>query len=267
LGCWTVDFKTGALGASTAIGLPGRGYRTDLDAQGCTNGYCIPPVDNQKPFFAISTDTKHAAILTAERLTIFDAKTKAKTAEIELNKSDAPEDTNVSNASWGLLYNDDTLFVIGSDAGPFIGVWVYKENGERAGRVNIGENAVNIFNGGYGIFGGNRVALADAGLQNLTIVTGANAAKKTIKRAVSYAPCTADQFEQWTLGDDESPKGAWACKAAISAKYKPYVDVTPIEGPSGDIVVALSGPAQGSLAVLNPTGLTEKRRLKLARCP
>ena len=264
LGCWTVDLKTGALGASTASGLPGRGHRVDLDTKGCANGYCIPPADGQKPFFAVSTDGKHAAILTTERLTIFDTKTKAKVTDIELAKADAPEQTNVSNSAWGLLYNGDTLFVIGADAGPFIGVWVFKENGDRAGRVIIGEDSVNVFNGGYGILGADRVALVDAGLQNLTIVTGANAAKKTTKRTVSYTPCTKDQFEEWTLGDDGSLKGA--CKAAIDAKYRPYVDVSPIQAPSGDIVVALSGPAQGSLAVLNPATLKETRRLKLARC-
>ena len=82
--------------------------------------------------------------------------------------------------------------------------------------------------------------------------------------ATSFAPCTKDQFEQWTRAED-TEKGA--CKRVLAANYAPYVDISPVQLPSGDIITPLSGPAQGYLAVLNPVGLTEKHRLKLARCP
>jgi hypothetical protein len=266
LGCWTVDAKTAALGASTASAIPGRGRRTELDAQNCINGYCIAPIppDDSWPFFANSTDGTHAAVLTRSDLYIFATNTKAKVAEIELRKEDAPDDTNVGLESWGLLYNGDTVFVIGTAAGPGTSAWVFKDNGSRSGSIRADEDALNIFNGGYGILGRDKVALADAGLQNMTIVTGANAAKQSIKRNVSYAPCTKDQFEQWTRSEDIKSS---ACKRTLDAKYAPYVDMSPVQLPSGDIITTLSGPAQGYLAVLNPIGLTEKRRLKLARCP
>ncbi|MGB6539851.1 MAG: hypothetical protein WBF03_03120 [Xanthobacteraceae bacterium] len=35
-------------------------------------------------------------------------------------------------------------------------------------------DALKFFPGGYGILGPDKVALADAGLQNMTIITGAN---------------------------------------------------------------------------------------------
>jgi hypothetical protein len=94
--------------------------------------------------------------------------------------------------------------------------------------------------------------------------TGANAARQSTKRTASYAPCTKDQFEQWTRSEDIKTD---ACKRVLDAKYQPYVDMSPVQRPSGDIITPLSGPAQGYLAVLNPVGLTEKHRLKLARCP
>jgi hypothetical protein len=100
--------------------------------------------------------------------------------------------------------------------------------------------------------------------RNMTIVTGANAARQSIERTTSFAPCTKDQFEQWTRAED-TEKGA--CKRVLAANYAPYVDISPVQLPSGDIITPLSGPAQGYLAVLNPVGLTEKHRLKLARCP
>jgi hypothetical protein len=266
LGCWTVDSTTAALGASAARAIPGRGRRTGLDAQNCINGYCIAPIpaDDRRPFFATSTDGAHAAILTDRLLYIFATGTKAKVAEIELIKQDVPDETNVGNEPWGLLYSGETLFVIGTDAGPFTGVWVFKEDGSRVGRVSTDVDALNIFQGGYGILGRDKVALADAGLQNMTIVTGANAARQSIERTTSFAPCTKDQFEQWTRAED-TEKGA--CKRVLAANYAPYVDISPVQLPSGDIITPLSGPALGYLAVLNPPGLTEKHRLELARCP
>ncbi len=250
----------------TARAIPGRGRHTDLDAQNCINGYCVAPIpqDEIGPFFATSTDGAHAAILTQSLLYIFATGTKAKVAEIKLHDPNAPDETNVSNMPWGLLYSGDTLFVFGQDAGPFTGAWVFKENGSRAGIVGTDPGTFNIFNGGYGLLGRDKVALADAGLQNMTIVTGANASKKTTRRAVSYAPCTKSQFEVWTEGDDSQ---TGSCRRVLDAKYKPYVDMSPVQLPSGDIMTTLSGPAQGYIAVLNPAGLTERHRLKLARCP
>jgi len=267
LGCWTVNSTTGVLGKSAATAIPGRGWPVDLDAQGCIHGYCSAPISHgdNGPFLATSTDGMHAAILAGSLLYIFETGTKAKVTEIELAKADEPDETNVKNAPFGLLYNGNTLFVIGTDAGPFIGVWVFKENGSRAGKVGTDANPLNIVNGGYGILSTDKVGFADAGLQNLTIVTGANAAKRSTKRTVSYAPCTKGQFEQWTQSDGEVESRT--CKRVLDAKYRPYVDMSPVQLPSGDIVTTLSGRAQGDIAVLNPAGLTEKRRLRLARCP
>jgi hypothetical protein len=160
--------------------------------------------------------------------------------------------------------NGDTLFVIGTDAGPFTGVWVFKEDGRRVGQVRTDADALNIFQGGYGILGRDIVALADAGLQNMIVVTGANAVRQSTKRTTSYAPCTTDQFEQWMRGEDT---GKGACKRVLAANYAPYIDISPAQLPSGDIITTLSGPAQGYLAVLNPVDLTEKYRIRLARCP
>ena len=272
IGCWTVDVTTGALGASAVKAIPGRGRRTALDSNNCIDGYCIAPIpenhDSVKTFFAISTDGAHAAILTPDLLYVFATGTKAKVAEIQLNKPGAPDNTNIGNEAWGLLFSGDTLFVFGADAGPFVGAWVFKDDGSRVGRISSGTGAdgepLNVFMGGYGILGRDKVALADAGLQNLTIVSGANAAKQITKRSTSYAPCTKDQFDKWARFEGMH---ADACSRTLDAKYKPYIDVSPIQSTSGDIITPLSGPAQGYMAFLKPADLTERYRLKLRRCP
>jgi hypothetical protein len=164
---------------------------------------------------------------------------------------------------WGLLYSGDTLFVVGTDAGPFSGVWVFKENGDRVGAISSDAEPFNIFGGGYGILGSNEVAVADAGLQDMIVVSGGNAAKRTIKRSVSYLPCTTEQFNQWIIGNDDQ---TGACKRVLDTRYEPYADISPVQLPSGDIITTLSGPAQGYVAVLDPANLKEMRRLTLARC-
>jgi len=220
LGCWTVNPTTGALGASAATAIPGRGRRTALDAQNCIDGYCIGPTssDGKRSFFAASTSGSRTAILTSDLLYIFETSTKNKLTQIELAKHGAPDETNVGNMPWDILYNGDTVFVIGADAGPFIAAWVFKDNGDRAGQVRAGAGAVNIFRGGYGILGHDKIALADAGLQNMTTVIGANVGKQNTKRTASYAPCRRRQFSDWTEGQDTQ---TGACKTVLDAKYRP----------------------------------------------
>src|SRR5580704_12143821 len=221
LGCWTADPATGALSTSAATAVPGHGRRIDLDSKNCFDGYCAPGTtqSGERVIFATSTDGLHAAIMNQTFLYIFATNTKTKVAEIGLTN-------DVTNAPWDLVYNSDTLFVIGADAGPFIGVWAFKDDGSRAGVVTVppdqaGDNRLNIYKGGYGILGRDAVAFADAGLQNMIIVTGANAAKKITKRAVRYAPCTADQFSAWIETDDSQNR---ACNSVLGAKYAPYVN-------------------------------------------
>jgi hypothetical protein len=267
LGCWTVDPATGVLGRSSAKAIPGKGRRTALDAQSCINNFCITPIpqtrDDAGPFFVTSTNGVHAAILTEHLLYIFATINKAKVTEIELMKPGASDDTNEGNVPWGLLYNGDTLLVIGNTAAPFTDALVFIEDGSRLGKITTDANVLNIFKGGYGILSRDELALADAGLQSMTIVTGANAGQQSTKRIASYAPCTKHQFEQWTEGDDSQ---VGACRRILDAKYAPYVDMSPVQLPSGDIITTLSGPAQGYIAILNPVDLTEKKRFKLARC-
>ena len=261
LGCWTVDPTTGVLGTSAATAIPGHGRRIALDSRNCFDGYCAPGSvqPDDRVIFAASSNGSHAAIMNQTFAYIFATDTKAKTAEIELT-------TDVKNAPWDLVYNGNTLFVIGADAGPFIGVWAFKDDGSRAGPVTdqAGNDSLNIFSGGYGILESDKVAFAEGGLQDMMIVTGANAAKKMTKRTVSYSPCTADQFDAWVRTEDVQNR---ACNRVLAARYAPYVNTSLAQLPSGDVLATLSGSAQGQIAVLDPVGLTKRRQLNLRKCP
>ena len=219
LGCWTVNPTTAALGAFTARAIPGRGRHTDLDAQNCINGYCVAPIpqDEIGPFFATSTDGAHAAILTQSLLYIFATGTKAKVAEIKLTRPNAPDETNVSNMPWGLLYSGDTLFVFGQDAGPFTGAWVFKGEREsrgdrwhRSGHLQYLQRRVWPTRPRQSRSRGCRPAKYDNRHRRQRF-------KKATRRAVSYAPCTKSQFEVWTEGDDTQ---TGSCRRVLDAKYQ-----------------------------------------------
>ena len=199
LGCWTVNPTTAALAASTAKTIPGRGPHTDLDAQNCIDGYCIAPIpqDEIRPFFAASTDGAHAAILNQNLLYIFATGTKVKVAEIKLHDPNAPDETNVSNMPWGLLYSGDTLFVFGQDAGPSPGAWVFKATGVAPGSSapirapSISSTAGMACSAVTKSPRGCRPAKYDNRHRRQRV-------KKHYQTSRSHAPCTKSQFEVWT---------------------------------------------------------------------
>lgn len=266
IGCWTVNPARGALTAAGARALPGHGRRAVPDTAGCTEGYCVAPSAETR-LLATSTDGAHAVVLADAALHVFDAATKARTARIPLADPAAPDHTNVSNTPIKLLYAADTIYVVGSDAGPFIGVWAFKQDGRRLGLVKISADpaseAFNIFNGGINIVDGTDIALADAGLQTMLFVSVATSARQRLKRAVSPAPCTRKHMQSFAEGDLSLPP---ACRNAIRARFEPYLAMSALRLANGDVLTTLTGPAHGQLALLAGRTLAERKRIQLLRC-
>jgi len=281
-GCWTVNAATGELTTSTTTTLPGHSQRGKTDANGCIEGFCPSPKANSDELllWATSTDGAHAAILRDYVLYVFDTSTKAQTAVIPLSDEKAAENTNVSNEPMEILYAGNAIYVVGADAGPYTAVWSFKDDGTRAGIIP--PNSSDERSGGYSVYGGGvnviddeHIALIDAGLQTMLVVTAADGKRETLSRTISTAPCTKEEvLYHLDLGDIEIGDGdaatqigvSSACHATIVKNFEPYFDLDPVQLPSGDFLAALSGKARGTLAILDGKTLVEKSRIELARC-
>lgn len=262
-GCWTVNPTTGALTASAATALPGRSQDGAADAAGCVAGYCPTPRAEAGASLLWATSTNGARVVVVSRggAHVFDATSKAPLRTIPLIGV-------VTNAPIRLLYLDDTIHVVGADAGPFAAVWSFRDSGARLGRVTTdgradGE-AIDVYRGGTGIIDGGHVAVADAALRRLVILDAAGK-RTTILRQVSQAPCSAQDLEDAIIADDTQRASA-ACRRTIATRFAPYYDVELVRLPSGAFLAALTGKHAGEIAVLDKATLREVRRLKLARC-
>jgi hypothetical protein len=282
LGCWAVDPAAATLSVSTATSLPGHSQRGKTDANGCIEGYCPAPKPDvdELLMWAVSTDGAHAAILREgtlgegdspgrrEALHVFDRRTKARTATIPLADDKAPANTNAGNSAVRFFYLGGTIYVAGSDAGPYIAVWAFEEGGRRLGMIEEASkphgHSYSIFNGGLNVIGDSHIALVDAGLQTMLILSPAGETRQLLVRRVSRAPCTEQEMDRFNYWDyDTLSKG---CRKTVARSFEPYIDLVPVRLPSGDFLAALSGGGRGTLAILDGNTLREKRRIVLPRC-
>lgn len=267
LGCFAVDPKTGALSDAPATALPGHSLRGKVDAKGCLEGYCAAPKASADELllYATSTDGAHAVILRDGILYVFDAKTKKQVRAIALRDDKAPDDTNVGNDPYELLYVGNAIYVAGTDAGPYQAVWAYKDDGKRTGLVkDDGADAggFSVFAGGVNVLDDKHVALASAGLQELLVVTGSDGVRALTARAVKPGACKPEELEYLGEGSDVSK----ACKKVLAKSYQPFAGLDPVALPAGGYLAALGGKLRGSLAILDAKTLVENKRLKLKVC-
>lgn len=271
-GCWTVEPTTGALTASTATALTGRSQRTAADAAGCVSGYCPSPnvEAGETLMWATSTNSIRAVVLSRGGAQVFDATSKTLLRTIRLNGGgeDVPRHTIVTNAPIRLLYIDDTIHVVGMDAGPFAAVWSFRDSGARLGVVTVDgrtdSEPIDVYRGGTAIIDGGHVALADTALRRLVILDAAGK-RTTIDRQVNHAPCTEQDLGEAFHTDDTRRMSA-ACRQIIATRFAPYYDAELVRLPSGAFLAALAGKHAGEIAVLDKTTLREVKRLKLTRC-
>ncbi len=268
VGCWGVDPKSGKLSASTATALPGHSQHRKADAKGCLDGYCTSakvPASEDMPLFAVSTDGKHAVMLREMTLFVFDTATKKQITVIPLSDEKAPNNTNVGNAPIDIHYTGNRIYVAGTDAGPYIAVWAYKDDGTRLGSVGStgpDTGGTNVYDGAVNTLDANRVLLADAGWQHITIVSAADGKTVELTRSVKTKPCKPEE-----LGlIDESGGASKACRKVLDKMLLPFAGMDPVALADGTLLAAMDGKNRGTLLVLDGTKLTEKKRFKLKRC-
>lgn len=271
-GCWTVNPTTGALTASTAKALPGHSQDVTADAAGCIAGYCPTPRPeaDARLMWATSTNGARAVVLSRGEAHVFDATSKALLRKITLigGDEDVPRHTIVTNVAIRVLYLDDTIHVVGQDAGPFAAVWSFRDSGARLGQMTVtgqpDTNPIDVYRGGTSIIDGGHVGLADTALRRLVILDAAGK-RTTIVRQVSHAPCSEEDLGEAFHTDDTRRMPA-ACRRIIATQFVPYYDVGLVRLPSGTFLAALAGKHAGEIAILDKTTLREVKRFKLARC-
>ncbi len=266
-GCWGVDPKTGALTIAPSSALPGHSVRGKVDAKGCLEGYCLLPkaAADEVLLRATSTDGAHEVVLREAALHVFDTKTKKQLRRIELSAEGAPDDTNVGNEPFELLYVGNAIYVAGSDAGPYQAVWSFKDDGKRTGlikRAGADAGGFSIFAGAVNVLDDQHIVLADAGMQHLLVVTAADGVRTMTTRPVKPGTCKPGDLEY--LG--ETSEVSKACRRVLDKSFVPFVDLDPVLLPSGDYFAALGGKHRGSVAILDGKQLTEKKRIKLKVC-
>jgi hypothetical protein len=271
-GCWTVNPSTGALTASKATALPGRSQDVTADAAGCVAGYCLTPKPeiDMRLMWATSTNGARAVVLSRGEAHVFDTASKALLRRISLTGGgdDVPGHTIVTSVAIRVLYVDDTIHVVGQDAGPFAAVWSFKDSGARLGQVTkdgqVDSGPIDVYRGSASIIDGSHVALADTALRRLVILDAAGK-RTTIVRQVDHAPCSEQDLGEAFHTDDTRRMSA-ACRRVIATQFVPYYAADLVRLPSGAFLAALSEKHAGEIAILDKTTLREVRRLKLARC-
>jgi hypothetical protein len=269
--CWDVDLKTGALTARAGKTPPGHSSDAKVDAKGCADGYCT----GQKPteedpdytaFVVTSTDGAHVAVVPRTQkdqiLTVFDARTKKLTKTIRLMDDKAPGNTSVGNIVADVFYVGNTIYIAGADAGPYEAVWAFKDDGTRVGLLgDAGDDTggFSIYQGSVNIADDSHVILTDGWAEHALVVSTKDNAKKTIARAVKRAPCGGNDFLP-----DAQPKGK--CARHLAKAFEPYEEMKLVTLADGTFLAAFSGNASGDLAILDPSNLTEKKRLHLKVC-
>jgi hypothetical protein len=264
LGCWAVDAKTGALSNSTATALPGHSLYSKADAKGCVEGYCVPKLAaDERVRWATSTDGAHAVVLREQRLFLFDAKTKKQTGTIDLQDEKAPDNTNVGSEPIQILYAGNTLYVVGTDAGPYIAVWAYKDDGKRLGVLGGSGDGFgfSVFAGSRNLIDDGHLLLADAGWQHVRLIAAADNKTIAMGRPLSSKPCTSEELQLLTEG--EPSKG---CRKTIAKVFEPYMGLVPVALPSGEYLALMDGKNRGSVAIVDAAKLTQKKPIKLKRC-
>lgn len=275
IGCWSIDVAAGKMSKVASTPPPGHSVRSTTDANGCVEGYCADPKPEagENVLWAKNTTGDRVAFVHSYTLHVFDASSKAQLGTVPLSEENAPGNTNVGNEPIELLYVGRTIFVLGSDAGPYAAVWAFGDDGTRKGFIADAPQQApaeeaygfSVYLGSANVRDEGHVAVANAGVRRMIVVDAATDARQIIDRQVSTDPCNSDEIAALDTGELDLVSDA--CRATLKKDFEPYFDLDPVLLPTGELLAALSGEGRGSLAVLDGQTLKEKRRIPLPRCP
>ena len=263
IACWKVDLASGELAYQPGKPLPGRGFAVSLD-NSCARGYCLPKgakISGNVAHIAWNLDGSKVVVVAGDEAHLFDAEAKEHQSKFSLRG-----DKGLSNEPSGVHWVGDTIFVEGTDAGPYSAVWVFKSDGTPVGPIQgIGgkdPKPLSTYGGSFSLLDKNRVAIAEQGFSTVTIFEADTGKRAKLVRKLGKAPCKADELDAfWHDQEVASPK----CKDYMTKNFSHLVGAEAVAG-SKNFLVLLRGARAGELAVLDSKTLAEKKAIKLPWC-
>jgi hypothetical protein len=263
VGCWKVDVKASppALSYTAPMPIPGRGFSVRLDDR-CARGYCLPKdakATGSVAHVAWSIDGSKVAVLVGEDVHLFDAASKAHEKTFSIRG-----DKGVSNDPTAVHWVGDAIYVEGTDAGPFAGVWVFKPDGTAVGPIQPigGTTPASTYGGSFSVLDKNRVAVAEQGFSTVTIYESDTGKRTKLVRKLVKPPCKPAELEAWW---NDTGEVAAKCKEHMEKSFGPLIGAPAIAG-GKSFVIALRDTRVGELGLYDLKTLAEKPALKLPWC-
>ena len=238
--CWKHDARTGQLAASAAILVPGY----SVTGNSCRQfGYCragatgtdTPVISSGGDLVTASLDGGHVAVVDqdAGQVAVFDAASKNYLRAFAY-RGEKLGIKGVRNMPVRAFYLADTLFILGSDAGPFSTIHRYSTRGTRGNALGPfyrqGTRLFNVFDGEIRIRDNTHLVAHDRGYLEITL--NAATGDTRVNRLPRPAACTPKQFNaaaQHLSGYDTADPDEYAekeigaaCITAIMQAKKRY---------------------------------------------
>jgi hypothetical protein len=261
--CWKVGLPDGTLAPADAAPVPGRGFDVKID-DNCARGYCLPKdaklPESKIAHIALSLDGAKVAVLAGDQVHIFDAASKEHQSAFDIRG-----DKGVTNDPIAIDFVGDDLFIEGADQGPYSAVWMYKADGTAIGPLTgIGKDdkPLSSFHGSFSILDKNRVALAERGMEIVTVYELDTGKRSKLVRKLGKTSCKGDELDAfWHDGDKVTDK----CRDSVMKMSGHLMGATAIAG-TKSWVVLLRNDRAGELALLDPKTLAERSAIKLKWC-
>jgi hypothetical protein len=230
----------------------------------CARGFCLPAnatVPGDKMAHIVwSPDGSKVGVLAGDQVHLFDANSKAHTAEFSIRG-----DKGVTGDPASIRWVNDALFVEGADSGS---VWVFKQDGAPVGGIEVlGGKAgqmVSTKGGSISILDKNRVAIAEQGWSALTIYEVDSGKRTKVNKKLPKAPCKQEEMDAYWKDPGSLADGK--CKEHMVKTFGYFIGANGIAG-SKNLLIVLRDSRLGELGVIDPKTLAEQKKIiKLPWC-
>jgi hypothetical protein len=262
VGCWKIDLATGGLTYKSPEALPGRGFWVGLDDK-CARGYCLPKDAKAegKALIAWEAEGSKVAVLVGDTVHLFDGGTKDHTSSFPITG-----DKGATGEAIGLYFANATVAVEAKDEASISSLFMFKADGTAQGPVlalgGKDDKALSTHKGSVSVLDKGRIAVAERGMETLTIYETADGKRSKLVRNAKKAACKPAELDAfWKDGEKVSDK----CKGSVEALSGHLMGALAVAG-AKNFLVLLRGERLGELGVLDAKTLQEKKAIKMPWC-